>query len=126
MRGERLQALLGIASRWPHLVCRRQRRATRYGHKSMLEVLEQPWAGANVSSAAHLSNRTREVQPERRLQRLFGESRSAARKVMVFQWPCGTCAFSRSFRGPQPRKGSILVFTHVSSMKTRRLRSTLT
>jgi hypothetical protein len=44
---------------------------------------------------------------------------------MVFQWPCGTWAFRRCFRGPQPRKGSIFVFTQVSSMKTRRLRSTL-
>src|SRR5277367_3247108 len=51
--------------------------------------------------------------------------RRAATNVMVFQWPCGTCALRRSFRGPQPRKGSIFVFTHVSSMKTRRLRSTL-
>src|SRR5271170_4859100 len=50
--------------------------------------------------------------------------RSAATKVRVFQWPCGTYAVRRWFRGPQPRKGSMLVFTQVSSMKTKRLGST--
>ena len=46
--------------------------------------------------------------------------RSAARKVVVFQWPCGTLALSRMPRGAQPRSGAMLVLVQVSSMKTRR------
>ena len=46
--------------------------------------------------------------------------RSAARKVMVFQWPCGTAAFSRCPRGAQPRSGAMLVLVQVSSRNTRR------
>ena len=49
-----------------------------------------------------------------------GRGASAARKVMVFQWPCGTAAFSRSPRGAQPRSGAMLVLVQVSSMNTRR------
>ena len=39
---------------------------------------------------------------------------------MVFQWPCGTVALSRSPRGAQPRSGAMLVLVQVSSMNTRR------
>jgi hypothetical protein len=46
-------------------------------------------------------------------------------KVSVFQWPCGTRASRRRPRRPQPRSGAMLVLIHVSSMKTRRLGSTL-
>jgi len=35
--------------------------------------------------------------------------RSAARKVVVFQWPCGTLAVSLTPRGAHPRSGAILV-----------------
>src|SRR5215469_5397643 len=42
---------------------------------------------------------------------------------MVFQWPWGTFAASLSPLGAQPRSGSMLVFVHVSSMKTKRLGS---
>src|SRR5208283_2307519 len=51
--------------------------------------------------------------------------RSEATKVMVFQWPWGTLATSLSPRGAQPRNGSLLVFVHVSSIKTRRAGSIL-
>src|SRR5271154_3177697 len=44
---------------------------------------------------------------------------------MVFQWPWGTFATSLSPLGAQPRSGSMLVFVHVSSMKTKRLGSIL-
>jgi hypothetical protein len=46
--------------------------------------------------------------------------RSAARKVVVFQWPKGAWAFRRAPHGLQPRSGAILVLIQVSSMKTRR------
>jgi hypothetical protein len=46
--------------------------------------------------------------------------RKAAMKVSVFQWPCGTRASRRRPRGPQPRRGAMLVLTQVSSMKTSR------
>lgn len=35
--------------------------------------------------------------------------RSAATKVMVFQWPCGTCPTSRSPRAQRPYSRTILV-----------------
>src|SRR3546814_11704583 len=47
--------------------------------------------------------------------------RSAARKVMVRQWPYGTLALSRRPRGAQPLSGAMLVLAQVSSIKTRRL-----
>src|ERR1700680_414978 len=46
--------------------------------------------------------------------------RSAATRVNVFQWPCGTFATRRSPRGLRPYRRTILVVTAVSSMKTRR------
>ena len=42
---------------------------------------------------------------------------------MVFQWPWGTFATSLAPLGAQPRSGFMLVFVHVSSMKTKRLGS---
>ena len=48
--------------------------------------------------------------------------RNAARKVMVFQRPCGTLAVSLWPRYAHPRNGAILV--QVSSMKTSRSGST--
>src|SRR4051812_22863901 len=45
--------------------------------------------------------------------------RRAARKVMVFQWPCGTLALSLVPEGDQPRRGAMLVLVQVSSRKTR-------
>src|SRR5215471_11403032 len=45
--------------------------------------------------------------------------RSAAMKVMVFQWPKGAAAMRRWPLGPQPRNGAMLVLIHVSSIKTR-------
>src|SRR5260370_32439631 len=42
----------------------------------------------------------------------------AATKVVVFQWPCGTLATSRSPRGQRPRSLAMLVEVPVSSMKT--------
>jgi hypothetical protein len=45
---------------------------------------------------------------------------SAATKVIVFQWPCGTLVLSLLPRGAQPLSGAILVLVQVSSMKTRR------
>jgi hypothetical protein len=52
-------------------------------------------------------------------------SQRAAMKVNVFQRPWG--AFDTSLRPlrPQPRSGVMFVFTQVSSMKTRRVGSTL-
>jgi hypothetical protein len=50
--------------------------------------------------------------------------RRAARKVAVFQWPCGTLATSRSPRRAQPWRRVMLVLVQVSSMKTRREGST--
>src|SRR5260370_27431493 len=44
--------------------------------------------------------------------------RRAATKVVVFQWPCGTLATSRSPRGQRPRSLAMLVEVPVSSMKT--------
>ena len=49
--------------------------------------------------------------------------RNAARKVAVFQWPCGTLSTSRSPFGAQPRRRVMLVLVQVSSMKTSRLGS---
>ena len=46
--------------------------------------------------------------------------RSAARKVRVRQWPCGTLATSRLPRAQRPWVRVILVLAQVSSMKTRR------
>ena len=46
--------------------------------------------------------------------------RRAARKVSVFQWPCGTRAESLPPLAHQPRSGAMLILAHVSSMKTRR------
>src|SRR5580704_1796477 len=46
--------------------------------------------------------------------------RSAARKVSVRQWPCGTLAMSRLPLAQRPWLRVMLVFTQVSSMKTRR------
>ena len=46
--------------------------------------------------------------------------RSPATKVVVFQWPCGTPARSRSPRGARPWRRAMLVEAQVSSMKTRR------
>ncbi len=51
--------------------------------------------------------------------------RSAAMKVMVFQWPKGADASRRRPLGPQPRAGAMLVLTQVSSIKTRREASIL-
>src|SRR5262245_30404922 len=45
--------------------------------------------------------------------------RSAATKVMVFQWPCGTRPISLSPRGQRPLSRTILVLAAVSSTKTR-------
>ena len=39
---------------------------------------------------------------------------------MVFQWPCGTLAFSLWPRGAHPLSGAMLVLVQVSSMKTSR------
>src|SRR6478672_12112782 len=50
--------------------------------------------------------------------------RKAARKVMVFQRPCGTLMGSLCPRGAHPRKGAISVRVQVSSMKTSRSAST--
>src|SRR6185437_3353766 len=50
--------------------------------------------------------------------------RKAARKVIVFQRPCGTLVVSLHPRGAHPRKGAISVLVQVSSMKTRRSGST--
>src|SRR3546814_18624734 len=47
--------------------------------------------------------------------------RSAARKVMVRQWPYGTLALSRRPRFAQPLSSAMLVLAQVSSIKTRRL-----
>src|SRR4029077_18837436 len=41
-------------------------------------------------------------------------------KVRVFQWPCGTLAMSLAPRAAHPLSGAMLVFVHVSSMKTKR------
>jgi hypothetical protein len=41
-------------------------------------------------------------------------------KVIVFQRRCGTLALNLWPRGPQPRKGAMLVFVQVSSTKTSR------
>ena len=49
--------------------------------------------------------------------------RKAARKVAVFQRPCGTLSTSRWPFGAQPRERVMLVFVHVSSMNTNRLGS---
>src|SRR5580700_1819357 len=49
--------------------------------------------------------------------------RKAARKVAVFQRPCGTLSTSRWPFGAQPRRRVMLVFVHVSSMNTNRLGS---
>ena len=49
--------------------------------------------------------------------------RRAARKVAVFQRPCGTASTRRSPFGAQPRSLVMLVFVQVSSMKMRRLGS---
>ena len=49
--------------------------------------------------------------------------RRAARKVMVFQWPCGAFPGKRCPHGAHPRSGAMLVLVQVSSMKTRRLGS---
>jgi len=46
------------------------------------------------------------------------DGRRPATKVVVFQWPCGMEARSRSPRGARPRVRAILVDAHVSSMKT--------
>jgi hypothetical protein len=51
--------------------------------------------------------------------------RSAATKVMVFQWPCGTCPTSRSPRAQRPYSRTILVLADVSSMNTNRAGSNL-
>src|SRR5262249_2472068 len=45
--------------------------------------------------------------------------RSAATKVMVFQWPCGTRPISLSPRGQRPLSRTIVVLAAVSSTKTR-------
>src|ERR1700740_3182668 len=50
--------------------------------------------------------------------------RKAARKVMVFQRPCGTLVGSLWPRGAHPRNAAISVLVQVSSMKTRRSGST--
>jgi hypothetical protein len=44
--------------------------------------------------------------------------RRPATKVVIFQWPCGTLATSRSPRGQRPRSLVMLVEVPVSSMKT--------
>jgi hypothetical protein len=51
---------------------------------------------------------------------LMRSQRSAAMKVMVFQWPKGADASRRCPLGPQPRSGAMLVLIQVSSMKTKR------
>src|SRR5579864_17707 len=49
---------------------------------------------------------------------LSPSTRRPARKVVVFQWPCGTKSTRRSPRGARPRVRVMLVFAHVSSRKT--------
>src|SRR5262245_64969809 len=51
--------------------------------------------------------------------------RSAATKVMVFQWPCGTRPISLSPRGQRPLSRTILVLAAVSSTKTGRIKHAL-
>src|SRR5215813_6276820 len=46
--------------------------------------------------------------------------RSAATKVIVFQWPCGTWSTSRSPRAQRPYSRTICVLAEVSSMNTSR------
>jgi hypothetical protein len=48
------------------------------------------------------------------------ESLRPATKVVVFQWPCGIAAHSRSPFGARPWRRAMLVEAHVSSMKTSR------
>src|SRR5947207_11461475 len=50
--------------------------------------------------------------------------RRAARKVIVFQRPCGTLAGSLRPRGAHPRNGAMSARVQVSSMKTSRSAST--
>jgi hypothetical protein len=50
--------------------------------------------------------------------------RSAARKVAVFQWPCGTLATSLRPRGAQLWMRVLLVLIQVSSMNSSREGST--
>jgi hypothetical protein len=47
----------------------------------------------------------------------------APMNVIVFQRPNGALPFTRASHGPHPRSGVMLVFVHVSSMKTRRFAS---
>src|SRR5262245_14342980 len=51
--------------------------------------------------------------------------RSAATKVMVFQWPCGTWPTSRSPRAQRPYSRTILVLAEVSSINTSRAGSNM-
>src|SRR5215204_5067654 len=51
--------------------------------------------------------------------------RSAATKVIVFQWPCGTWPTSRSPRAQRPYSRTILVLAEVSSMNTSRAGSNM-
>jgi hypothetical protein len=46
--------------------------------------------------------------------------RGAARKLVVFQWPCGTAATSRCPRRARPWRRAMLVVAQVSSITTRR------
>src|SRR5580704_16093640 len=59
--------------------------------------------------------------PSNRQGAAMRPARKAARKVAVFQRPCGTLSTSRWPFGAQPRRRVMLVFVHVSSMNTNRL-----
>jgi hypothetical protein len=59
----------------------------------------------------------RAIENPRRLDPIVAQ---AARKVVVFLWPCGTLAVNLVPRGAQPCKVAMLVLVQVSSMNTRR------
>ena len=65
------------------------------------------------------------IGPSRTSGAVMPSWRSPARKVVVFQWPCGTLAIRRSPRFALPRVRAILVDAPVSSRKTSRSGSRL-
>lgn len=81
-----------------------------FGHEQLLDI------SAEALAVDRAIEDTRGGQP-------VAAQRSAPRKVRVRQCPCGAKPRRRLPRGPQPRRGAMLVLIHVSSIKTRLLGS---
>ncbi len=60
------------------------------------------------------------IGPSSTMGATMPELRRAATKIVVFQWPCGMAARSRSPRGDRPRVRAMFVEAQVSPMNTRR------